>query len=304
MSRLFPFKRGLTHAYWAPNIWALYNFADRVLIIVCRRFNLPFVRDPPAADQVEEIMLTETKNKEKIGSSANQQDGSGNSQGSANQQAVSGGTNVSSSSGKVASGPTSGLVQEVFHLVLPPIAPWVTIVLTLLSSIPVLIQVWRTPQPRVFVSAISYVAMCSFMLGWHVHEKAVLLVIIPLALSSIDSTWQTKTFLISSVFASFSLVPLLPAWETISFIGLLLCDIHARLTVLLLHDETRLTSNARRIRYTDMRELLTRFELFLLFGVAFEALGYYGVRIFLPNMEFLPLMIVSVYSAIGLIHVW
>ncbi len=249
-------------------------------------------------------MLTETKNKEKIGSSANQQDGSGNSQGSANQQAVSGGTNVSSSSGKVASGPTSGLVQEVFHLVLPPIAPWVTIVLTLLSSIPVLIQVWRTPQPRVFVSAISYVAMCSFMLGWHVHEKAVLLVIIPLALSSIDSTWQTKTFLISSVFASFSLVPLLPAWETISFIGLLLCDIHARLTVLLLHDETRLTSNARRIRYTDMRELLTRFELFLLFGVAFEALGYYGVRIFLPNMEFLPLMIVSVYSAIGLIHVW
>jgi alpha-1,3-glucosyltransferase len=100
-------------------------------------------------------------------------------------------------------------VEDIPHVVLPTIKSAYTFVLALASMAPVLAKLARKPHPVVFLSSLVYCSLCSFMLGWHVHEKAILLTVIPLGLFACDSVRDAKTFLFLSIVGHYSLFPLL-----------------------------------------------------------------------------------------------
>uniref|UniRef100_A0A914VIN1 Alpha-1,3-glucosyltransferase n=1 Tax=Plectus sambesii TaxID=2011161 RepID=A0A914VIN1_9BILA len=151
LQRLFPIKRGLTHAYWAPNLWTLYNSADLLAYQALKRLGrLPV--------------------------------------------------------GVAAPTYTSGLVQEYAHSILPSISPLVTLLLTAGSMLPFCLI---TLRGRVsFLSILTLCAFNSYLFGWHVHEKAILLITIPLAISAVQDRRFAGCFVVLATVAHCSLFPL------------------------------------------------------------------------------------------------
>jgi alpha-1,3-glucosyltransferase len=238
VSRLFPFKRGLCHAYWAPNFWAIYNGLDKSLLIVGKKLGL-----------------------------------------------------LSSEVGMASM--TGGLVQEFSHSVLPSVPPLATFVLTFVSMIPALAKLWLSPNsPVQFVRCVVLCAWSSFLFGWHVHEKAVLLIILPLAILSVVSRLEARYYLLISTIGHFSLFPLLfTPRETLTKV--LLHLVHWALSSALL---TQCHGGQR-------NKLLCWWEKSYLAGTALVFLydillhGALGLDKRLP---FLPLLFYSLYCSIGI----
>ncbi|VTJ69294.1 probable dolichyl pyrophosphate Glc1Man9GlcNAc2 alpha-1,3-glucosyltransferase isoform X3 [Marmota monax] len=142
-SRLFPFKRGLCHAYWAPNFWALYNALDKVLSVIGLELKLLDPNKIPKASM------------------------------------------------------TSGLVQQFQHTVLPSVTPLATLICTLIAILPSIFCLWFKPQgPRGFLQCLILCALSSFMFGWHVHEKAILLAILPMRKEKPLFNWMETFYLL------------------------------------------------------------------------------------------------------------
>ncbi|KAI9147960.1 Dolichyl pyrophosphate Glc1Man9GlcNAc2 alpha-1,3-glucosyltransferase [Paramyrothecium foliicola] len=243
LSRLFPFSRGLCHAYWAPNVWALYSLADRVLIYLAPRLGL--------------TVKTEAL------------------------QSV-----------------TRGLVGDTAFAVLPEITPRVCFVLTLFFQMLPLIKLFSSPSWENFIGAITLCGYASFLFGWHVHEKAILLVIIPFSLIALRDRRHLGAFRPLAVAGHVSLFPLLftPAEFPIKTVY----TVAWLIVFLVAFDRLAPASNKSRIF------LLDRFSTFYIAVciplIAYSSLGHQLV--FGKNFEFLPLMFTSSYTAIGVIGSW
>ncbi|XP_059481046.1 probable dolichyl pyrophosphate Glc1Man9GlcNAc2 alpha-1,3-glucosyltransferase [Neocloeon triangulifer] len=245
LSRLFPFKRGLCHAYWAPNFWALYNSVDKIAVIVGKRLGLPIAASAAAM--------------------------------------------------------TGGLVQEFEHTMLPSISPKVTFICTLVAMLPALIKLWLSPaNPLHFVRCIVLCAFSSFMFGWHVHEKAVLLMIIPLSLLAVLWRKEAQIYLLLSTIGNYSLTPLLFTPLEIPLKGLLvLC--HAIYAFVQLHQMFNLQKGSL-LRLPLLSRLETLYTLGLMPLFVYQHILHR--LLFADALPFLPLLLTSVYCAVGITYCW
>jgi len=73
-----------------------------------------------------------------------------------------------------------GLIGETTFGVLPNVTPKMCFSLTFGFTLVYLSKLWFDPSFKRFLDSVVLSAMTSFLWGWHVHEKAVLLFLVPL----------------------------------------------------------------------------------------------------------------------------
>ncbi|XP_063807379.1 probable dolichyl pyrophosphate Glc1Man9GlcNAc2 alpha-1,3-glucosyltransferase isoform X2 [Pseudophryne corroboree] len=231
LSRLFPFKRGLCHAYWAPNFWALYNAADKGLSIIGVHMKL--------------LNMTTLR------------------------------------TGSM----TGGLVQEFEHSVLPSVTP-----------MPSVLCLWLRPQgPQSFLRCLVLCALGSFMFGWHVHEKAILLAILPLSILAVSSAKDAGIYLILTTAGHFSLFPLLFTVQELP------------IKVLLMAIFTLFSWSSLRALHRREGRLLSCLETMYLGGLLpleFLCEIIYPLTPWQQRLPFIPLMLTSIYCVLGIGYAW
>jgi alpha-1,3-glucosyltransferase len=193
---------------------------------------------------------------------------------------------------------TRGLVGDTSFAVLPEITARTTFALTLFFQLIPLIKLFFDPTWDAFIGAVTLCGYASFLFGWHVHEKAILLVIIPFSLLALKDRRFLGAFRPLAVSGHVSLFPLL--FTTAEFPIKTVYTIFWLILFLLAFDRLAPASEGKRIFLFDRLSLLY-------IAVSIPLIAYcslfHGV-FFGTRYEFLPLMFTSSYSALGVVGSW
>lgn len=275
LARLFPFSRGLCHAYWAPNVWAMYSFTDRVLIYSLCLYN--------RCGRALLMKVSRAKLRGKCRPSFHQQLNTG-----------SGWRHVFCCSPEYL---TKGHIYIDCHISNGSFAFRQSMCLTNISK-PSLVKLFWQPSWDNFVGAVTLCGYASFLFGWHVHEKAILLVIIPFSLVALKNRRYLGAFRPLAVAGHVSLFPLL--FTAAEFPVKTVYTVFWLILFLLVFDRLAPVSSHPRVF------LLDRFSL-LYIAISVPLILYCSLLhqlVFGPRYGFLPLMFTSSYSAVGVVGSW
>lgn len=133
------------------------------------------------------------------------------------------------------------------------------------------------------------------MFGWHVHEKAILLAILPLSLLSVQRAKDAGIYLILTTTGHFSLFPLLftPPELPIKILLMLLFTVYSFSSLKSLFRRERPLLNWLETIYLVQ---LVPLEIFCEF--------IFPLTPWKRHFPFIPLLMTSVYCALGVTYAW
>lgn len=162
-----------------------------------------------------------------------------------------------------------------------------------------LVKLWFRPNWNTFVGAVTLCGYASFLFGWHVHEKAVLLIIIPFSLIALKDRRYFGAFRPLAVAGHVSLFPLL--FTAAEFPIKTVYTIFWLVLFLFAFDRVAPVPEKPRIFVFDRFSLVyltVAIPLIVYCSLAHHFIFGWG------RYEFLPLMFMSSYSALGVVGSW
>ena len=178
------------------------------------------------------------------------------------------------------------ITTKVVGMTLPEISPALCAVCLLMGLLPGVFGAWNA-TPRTFLHCIVFGSLSSFMLAYHVHEKAIMTTIIPLTML-IQQRQERHLYLCVT---ALGLVGLFPLLFRPTELPLKLCTF------------TGYMAFAYHRLYEPTLSVLDLVGIFMLAGVVLFLEFVHPILVY-PRMEFLPLLLVSVTCAVGLVYCW